>query len=84
MEFAVPQVPIAIDSRIELFPAEVWAKYADVMAGRDGWPAILDDWEVTIAVVDDRDGDLATRLGNAGWRLTYGDDDGAVFTAPAR
>lgn len=83
-EFAVPDVAVAIDSRIELFPAEVWAEYADVVAGREGWSAILESWAVTIAVVDDRDGDLATRLESAGWLRTYEDDDGAVFTAPAR
>lgn len=83
-EFAAPDLPVAIDSRIELFPAEVWADYADVVAGREGWSAILGSWGVTIAVVDDRDGDLATRLESAGWLRTYEDDDGAVFTAPAR
>ena len=83
-EFAVPDLPVAIDSRIELFPAQVWTDYLDVLAGREGWSAILDRWAVTVAVVDDRDGDLAKRLASAGWTRTYDDEDGAVFTAPAR
>ena len=36
-EFAVPDLPVAIDSRIELFPAQVWDDYAAVVGGREGW-----------------------------------------------
>lgn len=83
-EFAEPGVQVAVDARIELFPADVWGAYSDVLAGRGDWSAVLRRWGVTIAVVDDRGGDLATRLEGAGWSRVYEDDDGAVFTAPAR
>ena len=42
-EFALPDLPVGIDSRIELFPASVWDAYEDVIAGVDGWQAQLDD-----------------------------------------
>ena len=35
-EFAVPDLLVAIDSRIELFPAQVWDDYAAVVGGREG------------------------------------------------
>ena len=45
-EFAVPDARYAIDSRIELFPAEVWDQYEAVVAGVDGWQEQLDAWDV--------------------------------------
>ena len=40
-EYAVPDVLVAIDSRIELFPPEVWDQYEQVVAGVEGWDAQL-------------------------------------------
>ena len=78
-EFAAPDALMAIDSRIELFPAQVWADYERVMAGVDGWEAILTDWGVTIAVVDAKNTGLHDRLTAAGWTEIYADNDGAVL-----
>ena len=78
-EFAVPDALMAIDSRIELFPPEVWADYERVMAGVDGWEAIVADWGVTIAVVDAKNAGLHDRLTAAGWTEIYSDDEGAVL-----
>jgi hypothetical protein len=83
-EFAVPNRLVAVDSRVELFPASVWTEYDDVRTGAPGWESILGRWGVTVAVVDDAEGDLARRLVTAGWTTTYAGDDGAVLTAPAR
>ena len=51
-EYAVPDVLVAIDSRIELFPPEVWDQYEQVVAGVDGWEEQLATWEVELVVVD--------------------------------
>ena len=50
-EFAVPEAAVAIDSRIELFPSQVWDDYVRITAGLEGWDSILDRWGVTLAVV---------------------------------
>ena len=83
-EFAFPDVPVAIDSRIELFPVAVWDAYQRVIAGVDGWERQLDDWGVTIAVVDADEDAFAARLTSAGWRSAYIDDDGQILVAPGR
>jgi hypothetical protein len=83
-EYALPDVPVAVDSRIELFPAAVWDGYQNVLAGVDGWQAQLDRWGVTIAVVSDADAGFKARLSAAGWRKAFSDDDGFVFLAPGR
>lgn len=83
-EFAIPDVPVAIDSRFELFPAETWAEYETVASGGDGWQAVLDRWHVTLAIVQSDDDAFAGRLAAAGWQPTYAGNDGRVFAAPGR
>ena len=79
-EYALPDLPVAIDSRIEVFPVEVWDAYGDVLAGVDGWETQLDDWGVTLVVASGDDADaFGARLTKAGWVLAYEDDDGAIY-----
>ena len=83
-EFAVPDAPVAIDSRIELFPVAVWDGFDLVEAGGAGWDRQLAGWGVTIAVVRSADTGLAARLARAGWTPAYSDVDGSVLLAPGR
>ncbi len=78
-EATFPQALVVIDSRIELFPPDVWDQYASVEAGVDGWEQRLDEWAVTIVVTDGSVG-LDGRLRAAGWTDVYGDEDGRVWT----
>jgi hypothetical protein len=82
-EFAIPELPVAIDSRIELFPVETWDDYETVVSGGDGWQAILDRWQVTL-VAATRDDAFVDRLHAAGWGDAYTDRDGIVLTSPGR
>jgi hypothetical protein len=80
-EFALPRLPVAIDSRIELFPRSVWDDYEIVSSAGAGWLGILDRWGVTmIATAREGDGRLAAALSaNPGWRQVYTDADGLLF-----
>jgi hypothetical protein len=80
-EYALPDHPVAVDSRIEVIPADVWKRYADVSNGREGWQNILDQWQVrVVALYPAQQGELLARISrDAGWNLLYRDDDGAVF-----
>lgn len=83
-EYEFPSVLVAMDSRIELYPAEVWKDYDGVIAGRAGWEDRLSTWGVTIAVTAKRDQDMADRLTAIGWRSVYSDKDGSISVAPGR
>jgi len=83
-EFALPDLPVAIDSRIELFPPATWDTYENIVAGGDGWAAQLADWGVTMIVVEARETKMTDRLAAAGWRSVYTDSDGSVLVAPDR
>jgi hypothetical protein len=81
-EFALPDTFVALDSRIELFPPQVWGDYARVAGGGEGWEAILDTWKVTFVVVGGPDSGSVTRLETAGWQAIYADDSGTVLRRP--
>jgi hypothetical protein len=79
-EFALPNRPLFVDSRIEIFPDRVWKDYLDVMAGQEGWQGILDRWHVEAVVLRAEDTTLGSIIAkDPGWRLAYRDDLGFVF-----
>jgi hypothetical protein len=80
-EFAIPENRVFVDSRIELFPEEVWNDYSSVSSGQEGWQAILDRWDIELVVAaKDQQRDLILRIRrDPGWRLLYRDADGWVF-----
>jgi hypothetical protein len=85
-EFALPHLPVAIDSRIEVFPGHVWNDYEAVSSAGAGWLAILDRWGVTM-IATSREGDprLAAALSeNPGWREIHDDADGLLFVRSDR
>lgn len=84
-EYALPNLPVVLDSRIEMFPAEVWDTYEATVAGRAGWERHLQDWGVTIVVSgpDDADG-FQERLLGAGWTVAHRDEDGAILVRADR
>lgn len=78
-EFALPDTLVAIDSRIEMFPSEVWADYGRVAAGVEGWQAILDRWDVTFVVIEGTDPAFTARLGAAGWGQVVAGESGSIW-----
>jgi hypothetical protein len=80
-EFAIPDNPVFVDSRIELFPGAVWNDYLAVSNGRAGWDRILDRWKVDVVAVNlDQQGSLVEVMQrDRRWRLAYRDDDGVVL-----
>jgi hypothetical protein len=83
-EFTLPDLPVAMDSRIEFYPPEVWRDYSGVLAGSDGWEARIASWAPTIAVMTKRDQAVADRFVKLGWRSVYSDADGSILLAPGR
>lgn len=84
-EFATPEQPVFIDSRIELFPRSVFDDYDAIVDGQPGWQAVLDRWDVAIVVVAKGQPDaFHDRMrSEPGWREIYADEDGWVFARAA-
>ena len=81
VEYSAPEFPVAVDSRIELFPEHVWEDYFVVSTGREGWDDVLDRWGVRLLILDEgqAEGLLAVIGARPEWRLVLRNDDGAVY-----
>jgi hypothetical protein len=79
IEYAVPTVLVGVDSRIELIPLDIWARYERIVAGADGWTEDLADWGVGAVVVEPKDDAFVSRLASLGWITAYADDDGVIL-----
>ncbi len=86
LELAVPEAPVFLDSRLELYPVSVLNDYEAIAAGRSDWSAILDRWGVTVVVAtNERTGGLLAQLRESeAWRSVHADDDGEVFVRTER
>jgi hypothetical protein len=78
-EWAVPDARYFVDSRIELFPAEVWRDYRAIVAG-DGALDLLAEWKVQAVVVSPDEPGLREALdGSEAWVRLHADDDGELY-----
>jgi hypothetical protein len=50
-EYALPDDPLMVDSRIELFPSAVWRDYDLAISASDGWEEVLDRYDIRGVVV---------------------------------
>ena len=80
-EFAAPSLLVAVDPRIELFPARVWADYFLVSDGREGWEEVLDLWDVRTLVLEpgQAEGLLQILPQHQEWRLVIRTPLGSVY-----
>lgn len=79
-EFALPDRPVFVDSRIEIFSHRIWSDYEDVMSGREGWQGVLDRWQVDAVVLRAADEMLRSQIAkDPGWRLAFDDDLGSLL-----
>jgi hypothetical protein len=91
-EFAVPGASYAVDSRIELFPAQVWADAHDLAAGKDGAWSILVRYDADAIVIRwdgppgrEREADSPSDdvfqavLASGFWAPVYDDADGVIL-----
>jgi hypothetical protein len=86
LEYAAPAARLAVDSRIEVIPADVWDDALAIDAGRSDWSAILDRRGVTIVVASkiEQAALLPLIRASASWRPVYEDADGSIFVRAGR
>ena len=82
LELAVPQARVAVDSRIELFPVEVFRDVNQVYGAIGEWQSILTDSYPVDAVVVPRGADpeiTGVLTASPFWHEVYRDDDGSIW-----
>lgn len=81
-EWAAPDGCYAVDSRIELFPKDLWDDASRVASGADNWLTVFDRYTGTIALVTTAEQEAVLRPtleGSVVWSLDYRDADGAIW-----
>jgi hypothetical protein len=78
-EYSLSDDPVMVDSRIELFPGEVWQDYDTAIVAGEGWEAILDRNEIA-GVILPPGAVLAREVrDDAAWTLEADGPAGSVF-----
>ena len=80
-EFALPDLPMFVDARAELFPQRVWEDFFTISGASGTWRDAVERWEIDIIVAsyDHQRGLLATLGSEPGWTEIYRDGDGVIF-----
>lgn len=86
LELALPGVPIAVDSRIEVIPTAAWDDHIALSEGSADWQAILDRWQVSVVVASKTEQAALIPLMKASprWTILYQDADGLIFVRSPR
>jgi len=81
-EYAIPNDPMFIDARVELFPDAVWRDYWAIVDVEPSWSEVVDRWDIdTIVLARGHHEALDVALRTSGtWSVAYEDADGTVFT----
>lgn len=81
--FALPDLPVYVDGRTDLYRDELLSRYLRAALGQPEWRAILDEDGIRLVVVEASSG-LAVHLRETPeWSLAYEDDRAVVFTRDA-
>lgn len=84
LEFAAPAVRYVVDSRVELFPAQVWTDVNQVAGSNGEWMSIFDRYGVDFVIVGaGQDPGIEAQLRvSPSWVLRYEDADGSIWGRP--
>lgn len=74
----LPQYPVFIDGRTDLYSGEVIDDWLRIYNGRTGWQEALDRRQVRLTLIEPG-APLAAHLQSAGWRETYRDDWAVIY-----
>jgi hypothetical protein len=79
--WALPKMPVFVDSHVHIIPREVWQSYLAISRGASNWDDQLEKYGVNCVVIDHRD--LASLSGqlksDENWRLAYQDGIASIF-----
>ncbi len=78
LTWELPEYPVFIDGRTDLYNDEVINQWLLVVGAEPGWQDVLDRWQVRLILLEPGT-PLIRHLENAGWQVTYEDEIAVVF-----
>ena len=74
----LPEYPVFIDGRTDLYNDEIINQWLQVVRGESGWLEALDRWEVRLVLLEPRM-PVVSLLPGQGWWLLYADGTAVVY-----
>jgi hypothetical protein len=83
---AQPEYPVFVDSRIELYPQEIWQHYLAISAGQGDWEGRLGDYGINTLMLNPQFQRSLVRAADASsrWELVYQDGNAVLFVRESR
>jgi hypothetical protein len=78
LQWALPEYPLFVDGRADLFQDEIIRQWFQVALVQEGWQEVLDRWNIHVVLVE-RTWPAAKALKVAGWKLVYQDDFAVIY-----
>lgn len=76
--WTLPEYPVFIDGRADMYDAELIQQWQDVVAGGEKAIAILDEWQVNLVLLEPNWSIVETLQAN-GWQVTYEDKQAIIL-----
>jgi hypothetical protein len=78
---AYPQYQVFVDSRIELFPPDIWLDYLEISNAQGDWEARLSEYGINTLMLSPVDQPMLVKAVEASkqWKLIYRDNDAEIF-----
>ncbi len=81
--WALPEYPVFIDGRTDLYDDELIESWLQVVRGDPGWDQVLDRWDVALVLIEP-EMPLAGELEESGWALLFVDHQASVYGRQAK
>ncbi len=80
--YAIPERPVWIDPRFEVYPPEHWQAYLDVSTASWNWENILNENNINVLLLskEEQVNLIAALENNAAWQQIYEDEISLIFT----
>jgi hypothetical protein len=79
LEFAVPELRWAVDSRLDVVPADVWEDADRLSSGSGDLEELLTNRVSAVVVASDQRALFAALDGSPDWQCLYEDDEGSIW-----
>ncbi len=73
LTFMLPEYPVFIDGRADLYGEPFLRQYAEILAGAHGWEAVLQQYNVETLLLPPSAALATSTSENPGWRVVYQD-----------
>jgi hypothetical protein len=78
LQWALPEYPVFVDGRTDLYNDEIIGEWFQVVRAEEGWQDVLDKWGVNLVFLE-KGMAVLDELDAAGWKLLYADDRAEIY-----